>query len=229
MFTTKTLDFLSLNRFTNSREWFNEHKDEYNDYVFEPMASLVGELTETVNSIDSLIVTVPKVDKTISRIFRDMRFCKDGLLFREGMWISFRRNKREFPGYPELFFVMSPNELFYGCGYYCASAQAMETMRELIIKSDPLFLAAKRAYEEQHVLTMSGDRIRKSRYPEADESLRDWLDRKNICFMYNASNIGELFEPSLPEKIKEAFTLMKPVYDFFIYVELLAREKEFRV
>lgn len=228
MFTTKTLEFLSANRFYNSREWFSAHKDEYNEYVFAPLVALAEELKATLNGIDSLIVTEPKVDKTISRIFRDMRFCRDGMLFREQMWLSFRRNKREFQGYPEFFFVMSPNELFYGCGYYSASAGAMRAMREMIINNDERFLAAREAFEKQSAFVMLGDKLKKSKYPDKPDAVREWLDRKSICFEYVAENISELFSDKLGENMAAEFAAMKPVYDFFICAEQAAGEKEFR-
>jgi uncharacterized protein (TIGR02453 family) len=112
MFTQKTLDFLSENRFMNSKEWFSEHKEEYSKYVIQPLAELAAALAPTLSAIDSQIITEPKVDKTISRIYRDVRFSKDKLLYREEMWLSVKRDKKAFPGYPEFFFVVSPPDFF---------------------------------------------------------------------------------------------------------------------
>ena len=37
-FSIETLDFLSLNRAMNSREWFHAHRAEYESLVVAPMA-----------------------------------------------------------------------------------------------------------------------------------------------------------------------------------------------
>ena len=81
-FSPKTLDFLWENRMRNSRDWFEEHKSEYRSYVVEPLCELVEALTPTMLQIDSLFTVDPRVDKTISRIWRDTRYSHDKSLSR---------------------------------------------------------------------------------------------------------------------------------------------------
>ena len=45
MFSEKTIEFLKLNKLNNSKEWFNDHKDEYEEYVLLPLKELVYSLT----------------------------------------------------------------------------------------------------------------------------------------------------------------------------------------
>ena len=73
-FSPKTLDFLFENRMHNSKTWFDEHKEEYQSLVFEPLRDLVEYLTPTALFIDPHLTTEARVDKTISRIRRDTRF-----------------------------------------------------------------------------------------------------------------------------------------------------------
>ena len=219
MFSQKTFDFLFQNRLINSREWFLEHKAEYQNYVLQPLTDLSVLLAPTVSAIDDLIITEPKVDRTISRIYRDTRFSKDKLLYREEMWLSFRRNKKAYPNYPEFFFVITPGEFLYGSGYYSASPEVMDTIRELILKKDPMFLKALKVYEKQTGFIMEGDLYKRTKYPEQPENIRTWLDRKCICFMYKSSDFSQLFSDGLPDKIIKAYKEMAPLYNFFIYAE----------
>ena len=76
-FSAQTLDFLFLNKLHDSREWFNERRDEYDAVVMEPMRKLVSNLAPVMMEIDPLLICEPKVNKSISRIFRDTRFSKD--------------------------------------------------------------------------------------------------------------------------------------------------------
>jgi len=163
MFTQKTLDFLSENRFMNSKDWFAEHKEEYQKYVLQPMTELANELAPTLRAIDSQIGTEPKT--AMSRIYRDIRYARDKMLYREEMWLSFKRDKKEFLQYPEFFFVFSPYSVLYGCGYYSVSAETMNTIRKMILENDPMFQKAIEAYESQNEMTLEGDSFRKSRYP----------------------------------------------------------------
>ena len=103
MFTTKTLDFLFENRVNNSKEWFDDHRFSYNEFVVKPLAGLVEELTPTMLKIDSSFIVEPKIDRTISRIRRDTRFSHDKSIYRDVQWISFMRNKKLYFGYPGFF------------------------------------------------------------------------------------------------------------------------------
>lgn len=76
MFSEKTIEFLKLNKLNNSKEWFNDHKDEYEEYVLLPLKELVYSLTSFMQSVDPLIICDASVNKTISRIYRDIRFSK---------------------------------------------------------------------------------------------------------------------------------------------------------
>ncbi len=223
MFTQKTFDFLIQNYINNSKTWFLEHKNEYHEYVLTPLTELAIVLGPTLEAIDGQIITEPKVDKTISRIYRDIRFSKNKTLYREEMWLSFRRDKKAFPGYPEFFFVVTPNEFLYGCGYYAAASNVMDCIRNLILDQNPMFLAAQNAYEGQSEFVIEGDLYKKSKYPQQPESIRAWLDRKSICFMVKSKDFSELFSDRLHTKVMSIYKQMEPIYQFLVYAEQKTR------
>ncbi len=82
MFSEKTLEFLGVNRAINNKQWFVEHKSEYTEYVLAPLAGLAACLAPTISEIDNMIITEPKVDLVISRIYRDMRYVRDDFFIR---------------------------------------------------------------------------------------------------------------------------------------------------
>ncbi|MBO5280725.1 MAG: DUF2461 domain-containing protein [Clostridia bacterium] len=220
MFSSKTLKFLAENRGMNSREWFEAHRGEYEEYLQKPLRELAEALAPTVAELDGQIIVTP-ISKSLSRIWCDVRFSK-GMLYRESQWVSFKRDKHEFERYPEFFMVFTSKDFFYGCGYYCASADAMESARRLILSGHESFLKAKAVIDGQERFFDSGDRYKRSKYPEYSEEMREWLDRKNFCFM-RRPDIKELFAPDLAETLKADFKMLKPLYDFFITAETLAK------
>ena len=219
MFTQNFFGFLSENRFRNDRVWFAEHRAAFDTHVIAPLAELAGALAPALAAVDPLIVTEPKVDKTISRVYRDMRRAADGLLYREEMWLSFKRDKRLYPGYPEFYFVMTPGEFFYGCGYYMMSSAARESLRKLILAGDPLFAAAAEAYEALDDFTLEGDKYKKSKFPDQSERLREWLDRPSICVSCRDRDVKLLFEIGLAEKLKADIAKLSPIYQLLIRAE----------
>ena len=223
MFTPETLDFLATNRFMNSREWFAEHKPEFKQYVMQPMVELVEALTPTLERIDARIVTEPKVDKTISRIYRDMRRAH-GTFYREVMWLTFKRDKHMFPGYPEFFFVFSPTEFFYGCGHYAPSGETMTCLRQMILDDHPLFRKADKVYRSEETYTLYGDPYKRSRFPQESARKREWLDRRAVCLVREESGFDRLFSPTLAEEMAADFDRMSPLYHLLIAAEQAANE-----
>lgn len=223
MFSPQTFDFLFENRLENSKEWFHEHKNIYNEQVLRPLTELCVAMTPTIEAMDEKIVTIPKINKVLSRIYRDTRFTKDKSLFRESIWLSFKRDKKECPHYPEFFVVLTPQQFFYGCGYYWTQPETMRQIREMIEKNDPAFQKAFKAYQEQSVFTVDGDSYKRSKYPTYPEEKRAWLDKKTICFTRYSTDFSLVFSDKLAGTLCEDLVLMKPVYDFLILAEQKAR------
>ena len=165
-FSQKTLDFLFENRMRDSRTWFNEHKSEYLKEVIAPLRELVTALTPQMLEIDGRFITEPRVDKTICRLRRDTRYSHDKSLYRDTMWLIFKRGKMHGTEVPGIYFEITCDGFNYGCGFYHASAAYMNTMRRLILQGDPAFEKAKKAFLSQKLFHMEGERYKRPHYPQ---------------------------------------------------------------
>lgn len=123
---------------------------------------------------------------------------------------------------PEFFFVISPEGFLYGCGYYSASTASMESLRKLILAGDRAFQAALSAYENQDTFQLDGDLYKRSRYPGQPEHLRDWLDRKTICFLCSSDDFDLLYSEELARVLAEGYQTLAPVYRLLIKAENLS-------
>ncbi|MCI8442592.1 MAG: DUF2461 domain-containing protein [Provencibacterium sp.] len=141
-FSQATLDFLFENRLQNSQQWFHEHKKEYQQLVVAPLKELVVRLTPVMLEIDPQLTAEPKIDRTISRIWRDTRYSHDKSFYRDNMWIIFRRGKMHGTGMPGLYFKITQSGFDYGCGFYHASPAYMQRLREAILAGAPQARAA---------------------------------------------------------------------------------------
>lgn len=219
MFTEETINFLVENRLQNSKTWFEEHRADYRQYVLNPLIELVIALAPTMLSIDDKLICEPKVDKAISRIYRDTRFSKDKSRYRDVMWCGFMRNKKLYKGLPGFFFEFSPNGFRYGCGYYIAGTDSMESMRELVLENDPDFKKALFTYNKQDIFGMEGECYKKSKHPAEPENIRDWLDRKNICFIHDSTDSTLLFSDKLADRLAADYKILQPIYKFLLKAE----------
>lgn len=218
-FNKRAIDFLIENRLNNNRLWFNEHRNIYTAEVLEPLRALVEELTPTMLSIDPEFTVTPAVNKTISRIWRDTRFSKDKLLFRDCMWITFMRHKKFWEGLPGYYFIFGPDGMSAGVGYYEASPQSMACFREMALGGEKPFISMRHAYQSQNFYTVEAPRYKRSRFPDAPEELRFWLDLRNLNFERKFEEPSLLFSKSLSSELSSLFLALKPMYDFIVSVE----------
>ena len=178
-FSQKTLDFLFENRLHDSREWFAQHKKEYQELVIQPLRQLVMDLSPTMLELDPEFNTEPKVDKTICRVWRDTRYTKDPSLYRDHMWILFKRGGRMHgTDHPGMYVEINQDGFSYGCGFYYASTAYMSCLRERILAGDGAFQAAQEAYLGQKVFSMEGDCYKRPRYGHRSPEEQLWLERR---------------------------------------------------
>ena len=218
-FSEKSLDFLFENRVVDNKNWFNEHRSEYDEFVLSPLRELVTALTPAMLSLDPLLICEPKVGRSISRIFRDTRFSHDKSIFRDVMWCVFLREKKLYNGLPGFWFEFSPRGFRYGCGYYQASSATMDAMRKIILNDEKTFKKAKSAFEKQSVFYMDNTKYKRSRYPQQPEDKREWLDQKSLCFIADSEDFDLLFSDNLADRLASDFKLLQPMYELMMAAE----------
>lgn len=223
-FSEATLDFMALNRVMNSREWFHEHRDEYLSLVVEPIAELVEDMAPEMWKIDPSLIIIPKVGKSISRIWRDTRRGPELPIYRDVMWITLLRAKYE--GYPSFWFEFSPRRLRWGCGWYQTDPAIMDCIRGMILSHDPDWRAALAAFEAQKVFRLDDERYKRSRHPDAPENERAWLDQKSLCLTHEETKLDRLYSDKLAAALTRDFRRIAPVYEFFLKAMGLARLKD---
>lgn len=213
-FTEETLEFLVMNKLSDSREWFHAHHDEYERLVVEPLAELVCALTPAMAEIDPNIICVPKVGKTISRIWRDTRRGPELPIYRDVTWLTFLRAKQQ--GLPGFWFEFSPRAMRWGCGWYQTDPATMAAFRELILRDDPAWRAALRAYKKQDRFVLEDERYKRSRFLDETPERREWLDLKSICLTHNEPDLESLFSDGLAGLLAEDFKRITPAYELFL-------------
>lgn len=218
-FTQQSIDFLFENRLHDSREWFGEHKQDYQRLVVEPMTALIEELAPTITKIDPLIEINPK---RISRIYRDMRLHPDSI-FRDHIWYTFSRVREQYQALPGFYFSVGAGGISYGCGYYCASAKSMQALRGLILAGDDSFKSAFAAVNKQKTFELYGDLYKRSKFPEQPPELRDWLDRKSFGLSFDTNDPAIMFSDSLAKRVAGDFKKIAPFYDFCMKAESTAK------
>lgn len=218
-FSRKAVDFLAENRLRNSRDWFHAHRDVYEAEVLAPFRALVEALAPAMLRIDAQFTVEPKVGRTLSRVFRDVRRVRDGMLFRDEMWLTFMRDKRCYEGMPGFYFSLGASGIAYGYGYYMAPADVMRAMREMLLRREPAARRALGSYAAQDVFKLNGACYARPHYPEEPPALRDWVERKTVSMDCTDAPAELALSPALADTLARHFTLLAPVHAFFCEVD----------
>lgn len=218
-FSEKALDFLVNVKMNNSKEWFETHRHEYNDYLLKPFQNLVYDLSQYVIDIDPSFEVTPSVNRTISRIYRDTRFSSDKSLYKNNMWITFKKVRKEWRGAPAFFFEIFPESYRFGMGYYSASRESMYIFRKMIDEKPEEFMKAISFYRKQNVFVIEGEMYKKSLAGNKASSFKEWYDRKNLYLVHNSNETKRLFSPLLVEELVNGFKMLEPIYHYLCKVE----------
>lgn len=218
----KSLRFLDENHRRNSREWFSEHKAEYDEYVRAPMLELAEALIPTLLKIDPLLVLEPK--RALCRIYRDTRFSRDKTMFKRASWFVFQRSKGM--EHPVWFFEFTPDFYRYGCGYYSTPPKIIEYLRGFILADDKRYRDAQKALDALPAFSLEGEQYKRPHFPDASDKQRNWLERKSTTAMHTSQDTRRLFSKNLTKTLIESFTKLAPVYSFLIHAHESSRDKQ---
>ena len=79
-FSESSLRFLKRLKRNNDRDWFNERKDVYEKELKKPLLAVIQEINEEMLRFAPTHVRAP--EKTMMRIYRDIRFSKNKLPYK---------------------------------------------------------------------------------------------------------------------------------------------------
>ncbi len=129
-FPRETVSFLSELAKNNDKAWFEERKGDYEQEVLEPARAFVAAMGERLKKISQGVVADPRRDKSIFRIYRDVRFGKDKRPYKTHLGIFFWEGKAKKMECPGFYFHLEPPNLTLGAGLYMFSPAQLSAYRE---------------------------------------------------------------------------------------------------
>jgi uncharacterized protein (TIGR02453 family) len=213
-FRKETIKYLVELGLNNYKTWFEEHRMQYEKYLLEPMKSLVTDMSKSMCAIDPEFEVQPKVDKTISRIYRDIRFSKDKTPYRNNMWITFKRTVDDWKDYPVFFFELMTDSYRYGLGYYQASTETMKVFRRNVDADPEGFLAIIKPISRY--FEVKGDNYKRPVSFIHDTRINDYYNKKSFYLSCDKALDDIVFSKKLVSEIKTGFKKLDPLYKYLI-------------
>lgn len=207
------LSFLTQLKENNTREWFNEHKNEFlavkDDFevITQQLIDLLGLDDENVRGL--------KAKDCIFRIYRDVRFAKDKSPYKThfGAYINQGGRKGETCGY---YFHLEPGGTMLAGGLYAPPAPILFEIRDAIYADNADFKAIINAAAFKKAFgALEGDKLKRGPkgFPKDFEDI-ELLKHKSFLATHMLSD-EDLISDVFFDKSMAIFKAMKPFNNFF--------------
>lgn len=209
-FPDAAIDFLWGIRFNNERPWFEAHKSEYLQNVYEPMKALSRQVYEVMNASYPELGLICKV----SRIYRDARRLYGRGPYKDHLWWSMEQPAEEWTSRPVFWFELAPEGYTYGLGYYAARPLTMAKFRARLDREPKPFEKMVRAFHKQGRFSLDNEMYKR---PKGDPGklLFDWYNSKNLSLSCTHAPDALLRSPALAEELLDGYRELLPFYRYF--------------
>ncbi len=138
MITQAYIDFFTELEANNNKEWFDEHRKQYEHNVRLPFIELVESVIHGLMEIEPSIL--PDAKKSLFRINRDIRFSNDKTPYNTMMkaGLSPGGKKSELPGF---YLGIDADKVHIGGGLYQLDKIALKNVRTIIASDPDAFLS----------------------------------------------------------------------------------------
>lgn len=131
-FPKQTLTFLRGVAKNNEKAWFDDHREDYERYWVEPAKGFVVAAGEALSKIAPGIRAEPKINGSIFRINRDVRFSADKRPYKDHLdfWFWEGERKHAVSGF---FMRITPKTLGIGVGAHGFDKDRLASYRKAVV------------------------------------------------------------------------------------------------
>jgi len=227
-FTPQSLRFLTELSRNNNREWFTEHKAQYEASLREPSLRLIADMAEPLATISPQLRAEPKrVGGSLFRIHRDVRFSGDKSPYKRHVGITFfhaaTRAVARSEGSnasmgrldaPVLYLHIQPGASFVGGGIWHPQPDTLKLIRDYLLNNPRSWKDATRKPGLPDPWHLDGEALtRPPRGYDPAHELIDDLKRKDFIASRVLSD-DEVMAPDLVKRLTRHYEQIAPLYDW---------------
>ncbi len=194
-FPFTVVQFLKELKNNNNKDWFENNRELFNELFLAPALQFVVDLGEELKKISPEINAVPKIDKSIFRLHRDVRFSKDKSPFKTNMGLYFWEGKKKRMECSGFYFHAEPGLYFMGTGMYMFDKNSMAKYRAAVYdlqKGKALNAIVKKIEKKYEVKGEHFKKIPRGFDPEYPYAYL--LKYNSIYTFYESKNMDDLYK-----------------------------------
>lgn len=214
-FTQASFDFLNILAANNTRDWFTDHKQQYEDTIRTPALAFITDMAEELKEISPCFRAIPrKTGGSLMRIYRDIRFGKDKTPYKTNIGIQFRHELGKDVHAPGYYLHVQPNDCFVGVGIWRPDSSALGKIRDAIVENPDAWQTASRDKTFTKQFALSGESLKNPPrgYPK-DHPLLDDLKRKDFIAI-SALTDKSVSSTRLTGQVMDRFKAATPYMQF---------------
>lgn len=221
--TNEYRSFFKELKANNSKEWFDENRKRYNQFVKQAFENLVSDLLNEIKTLDPRIQLTYK--DCIFRINRDIRFSKDKTpykLNRSAVINIGGKKDKEIPG---MYFEVDADFLRVYGGVYSPSTQQIEAIRQEISYNLKSFKKLRESKEFKNVFgEILGETYKRPPKNYEKEIEEEALLMNKSWYWMSKYALDDLNNQNLVEILGKHYQVMLPLNNFFMAPILELRE-----
>ena len=214
-FSQASFRFLKKLEKNNDRDWFAEHKQDYEDLVRSPALDFITDMIDGLASISPHFVAMPKkMGGSLMRVHRDVRFGKDKSPYKTNVGIQFRHELGKDVHAPGFYLHIEPGNNFVGAGIWRPDSQTLATIRTAIINKGNDWIKASQNKKFKKKFELAGDSL--STYPrgyDKQHPLIEDLKRKDFIAISRLNN-KQIISNMLLSNVTKSFAAATPIMKF---------------
>ena len=147
-FRPELFDFLRRLKKNNKREWFNRHKDSYQQLVVEPALQFVTVFSADLAKLSPHFVADARPSRgSLFRIYRDTRFSHDKRPYKTHVGIHFHHSAGKDAHAPVFYLHLEPGGCFAAAGIWHPDNIALTKVRSAIVKEPERWAKVRKKIE----------------------------------------------------------------------------------
>ena len=216
MFTPATFQFLSDLSDNNSKAWFEANRDRYEAYWKDAALAFIRSIAPRMKALDPALKAEAKLNGSLRRINRDVRFSKDKSPYNPMLHLIFWSGDHPNRS-PGMHVVLHPGGVGYGTGLYGLSPAQLTRYRDMVVDSveQRSLLAALASAEGVGCTLDPPDLVRLPKGYDGEGVISELLRRKSIVARTHGTEppadvmIGEGATDWLMEKTEALLPLIR--------------------
>jgi uncharacterized protein (TIGR02453 family) len=132
-FPKETGKFLRDLTRNNEKAWFDAHRDAYQAHYVAPALAFVAAIGPRLEKFAPSVAFEPKINGSLFRINRDVRFSKDKRPYKNHVDLWFWHGDRRGFASPGFFFRLAPGQLILGAGMHRFEKAQLDAFRSAVL------------------------------------------------------------------------------------------------